>query len=130
MLMVDNCPKCGKVYQKNLRNMCQECLRQVDDSFQICYSYLKTKRKATTEELCRDTRVNEQQVMMFIKDNRLPLLDYPNLTYACTVCGARIRKHTMCVKCSMNLTSEINDMWQKENKLKGSGYHSIRRESR
>ncbi|WP_248925353.1 flagellar protein [Paenibacillus hamazuiensis] len=127
VLMVANCPKCGKVFQKNLRNMCQDCMRAVDGDFQKCYSYLRMNRKATTEELNRDTGVSVQQITLFIKDNRLPLIDYPNLTYACASCGGPIRRNNICVPCATRLTAQINDMKEKEaKKHQGVGFHSRR----
>ncbi|WP_240762249.1 flagellar protein [Paenibacillus thalictri] len=102
-------------------------MRQVDDEFQKCYSFLRLNRKATTEELCSATGVGIKQITLFIKDNRLPVIDYPNLTYACNSCGAPIRRHQICVPCGMRITAEVNELKEKEaKKPKGTGYYSRR----
>lgn len=126
MLMVDHCPKCGKVFQKNLRNMCQECTKAYDNLLNACHTYLRDHRKATTEELSEATGVTDQQLMAFVKDSRLPLYSYPNLTYPCSSCGSRIRQHNMCIPCRGRITEDINRMKEQEAKDRGRGFQ-IRR---
>jgi uncharacterized C2H2 Zn-finger protein len=124
--MVEHCPRCGKVYQKNLRNMCQECTKSYDNLLNACHAYLRDHRKATTEELSEATGVTDQQLMAYIKDSRLPLYSYPNLTYPCSSCGCRIRQHNLCLNCRSRITDDINRMKEQEAKDRGRGFQ-IRR---
>ncbi|TVY11543.1 flagellar protein [Paenibacillus cremeus] len=121
MLMVSNCPKCGKVYQKNVRNMCQECIRSFDNELDQCLNYLRDHRKATTEELSEGTGVKVSQIVSFIKESRLLLMSYPNLTYPCNSCNSPIRQHNLCATCRIRIVSDVNEMKEKEAKAKERG---------
>ncbi|CAG7641859.1 flagellar protein [Paenibacillus allorhizosphaerae] len=110
MLKVSNCPQCGKVYQNNLRNLCQECIRSYDGKLNDCLTHLRFNRKATTEQLAGAAGVSPQDIHIFIKDNRLPLISYPHITYPCNSCSAPIRQHHLCGDCRIRLVSEINKL--------------------
>jgi flagellar operon protein (TIGR03826 family) len=112
--MVANCPGCGKVFQKNLRNLCMDCVKSLEGEFDICFNYLRSNRKATTNQLSADTGVPEQRIISWIKDKRLPAIDYPNLTYPCNSCGGPIRQESICYSCRSRLTKEIKEMQDKE----------------
>ncbi|SDC38115.1 flagellar operon protein TIGR03826 [Paenibacillus sp. UNCCL117] len=121
MLKVANCPSCGQVFQKNLRNLCQGCQRAVDADFTACSDYLRKAHKATTSELSEATGVSLRQIHAFIKENKLPATFYPGLTYPCSSCGAGVRKGHLCTSCSVRLTAEIRQMRDKEEKAKERG---------
>ena len=114
MLKVSNCPQCGKVYQNNLRNLCQECIRSYDGKLNACLDFLRYNRKVTTQQLSGATGVPPQEVHAFIRENRLPLIGYPNLTYPCNSCSAPIRQHQLCVDCRIRIVTEINNMKERE----------------
>ena len=114
ILMVANCPGCGKVFQKNLRNLCLDCVKLLQSEFDACDRYLRSNRKSTTQQLSRATGVIEKQIIIWIKDRRLPISDYPNLTYPCNSCSEPIRQHEMCYSCRSRLTKEIREMQKKE----------------
>ncbi|MCR8636883.1 flagellar protein [Paenibacillus radicis (ex Xue et al. 2023)] len=127
ILMVANCPGCGKVFQKNLRNLCMNCVKLLESEFDVCFNYLRSNRKATTSQLSIDTGVSEQQIYTWIKDRRLPASDYPNLTYPCNSCSGPIRQEQMCYPCRSRLTREIRELQEKETirtQSQGIGFRS------
>jgi ribosomal protein L32 len=123
MLMVAHCPKCGQVYQKNIRNMCKDCTAAHDNLLNACHSYLRDHRKATNEELIEATGITEAQLTAFIKESRLPLYSHPNLTYACSSCGGRIRQHQLCANCRARITEDIQRMNEREAKQRANVFH-------
>ncbi|WP_052487372.1 hypothetical protein [Gordoniibacillus kamchatkensis] len=103
-LTVDNCPRCGAIFNKNLRNLCPNCMKQMDDMLEVCESYLLRHDKATTEQLQQATGVPMDVIMKFIKEERkLSTKFYPNLTYPCEKCGRGIREARICAKCGTEL---------------------------
>ncbi|MFH5184807.1 flagellar protein [Paenibacillus sp. TAB 01] len=127
ILAVANCPCCGKVYQKNIRNLCMDCMRALDNDLDTCYTYLRSHRKATTEELRQATGVSVQLITEWIKSKRLSINDYPNLSYPCDSCGAPIRHQKLCFPCSTRLAREIRELQPKEPaaaQSAGIGYRS------
>ncbi|MDF2859383.1 MAG: flagellar protein [Neobacillus sp.] len=117
ILMVANCPGCGKVFQKNLRNLCYDCVNILQAEYDTCDRYLRANRKSTTEQLSMATGVSAKQIIIWIKDRRLPVTDYPNLTYPCNSCSEPIRQQEMCYSCRSRLTKDIREMQEKEAKL-------------
>ncbi|MBP1988959.1 flagellar protein [Paenibacillus eucommiae] len=113
-LQVANCPCCGKVFQKNHRNQCIECSREIDAALNKCFDYLRRNHKSTEEQLTEATGVSAKYIQGWIKEGRLLITDYPNLNYPCCSCGAPIRKHKMCVDCSLRLNKEIQQLNEKE----------------
>ncbi|NHN28793.1 flagellar protein [Paenibacillus agricola] len=114
ILMVANCPGCGKVFQKNLRNLCSYCVIALQSEFDACDRYLRSNRKSTTQQLSMATGVSEKQIMLWIKERRLSPSDYPNLTYPCNSCREPIRQQEMCMSCRTRLTNDIREMQAKE----------------
>ncbi|MEK8127478.1 flagellar protein [Paenibacillus filicis] len=121
MLKVANCPSCGKVYQKNIRNLCHDCQFVLDSDYTRCADFLRRSHKATTAEMSEATGVSLRQIHIFIKENKLPVTYYPGLTYPCNSCGSGIRQHNLCLNCRMRLVSDIRHMREQEEKVKERG---------
>jgi flagellar operon protein (TIGR03826 family) len=122
LLMVANCPGCGLVFQKNLRNLCMDCMKSLDNEFDACIKYLRIHRKATTEELSESSGAPEKRIITWIKERRLSITDYPNLTYPCNSCGGPINQQDICFSCRTRLTRDIREMREKEAKQTSQGF--------
>ncbi|MCZ8512869.1 flagellar protein [Paenibacillus filicis] len=124
LLKVANCPSCGKVFQKNLRNLCQACIDSYEHDFNACYSYLRDHRKAANAELSNATGVSESRILGFIKENKLLLSQYPNLHYTCGSCRKPIRQNQLCADCRCRITRDINLLKEQEAKKleRGTGF--------
>lgn len=107
---VDHCSECGKVYQKNLRNMCMDCSARLDNDYRLCYRYLLRNRKADVDELSRSTGVSAARITQMIKDGKLPMGDYPRLGYGCEWCGTTIRSGRLCTTCGSKIHKEIQSL--------------------
>ncbi|AEI41271.1 flagellar protein [Paenibacillus mucilaginosus] len=116
MLKVAHCSGCGQVYQKNIRNLCQDCCRSLDDELDRCESYLRRNRRATTEQLREATGVPVKKITAFLKENRLHLASYPNLTYPCNSCQAPIRQHHLCCSCRVRIITDLHILMEQEAK--------------
>ncbi|WP_166238246.1 flagellar protein [Paenibacillus turpanensis] len=113
-LSVDHCPKCGSIYQYNLRRMCTSCSAEYDRQLNACIGYLRRHRKSDNERLSLATGVPAKQIISFITERRLSLNDYPNLSYHCELCGTSIRSEKLCTACRVKINNEIYLMFQEE----------------
>lgn len=102
-LNVDNCPKCGAIFDKNLRNLCPACSRELDATLNKLDDYMWKHQKASTQQLHESTGVSLEQIIAFMKEDRLRSKLYPNLTYPCEKCGAGIREARVCFRCASEL---------------------------
>jgi hypothetical protein len=94
-LKVENCPQCGSVFQKNLRNLCSACSTKLDTDLNDCVNYLWKFPKTTTEELSKAVDVEVSRISAFIKEGRISK-NFHNLTYPCECCGTQIREYRLC----------------------------------
>ncbi|UVI29900.1 TIGR03826 family flagellar region protein [Paenibacillus spongiae] len=105
---LDNCPKCGKLFAKNFREICPACIKEVDAQYMICADYLRKNRGSTIHELSEATEVSVPQITKFIREGRISLIGAPNLGYPCEVCGTLIRENNMCANCRARLLQDVN----------------------
>ncbi|MNQ87790.1 hypothetical protein D3C85_1030290 [compost metagenome] len=112
-LMVANCPRCGKVFQKNLRNQCTACSTNIHDQLRNCLDFLRRNYRSTNEQVCVVTGVSILQLQVWMKEGKLQLADYPNLNYQCASCAEPIRQHKLCVDCSTRISRDIRQLNEK-----------------
>lgn len=114
-LSVDHCSLCGKIHQKNARNLCHECSQKTNEQLELCLHFLKRNRNANPEMLSEETNVPLKQITHFISKNWISLRDYPHLSYPCKNCEAPIRNDSMCTHCKAKLLNDIDRMLRNEN---------------
>ncbi|SMF67159.1 flagellar operon protein TIGR03826 [Paenibacillus uliginis N3/975] len=105
-----NCPRCGKLYALNFRDMCSDCLKGIEVEYQDCAQYLRDTKGATIHEVSEATGVTIRQITKFIREGRISIANAPNLSYPCEVCGTLIRESNMCESCRIRLTKELRSV--------------------
>ncbi|GIO33288.1 MULTISPECIES: TIGR03826 family flagellar region protein [Paenibacillus] len=117
-----NCPRCGKLFAANFRDICPSCIKDIEHEYEICVQYLREERGATIQELSEATGVSVKQITRFIREGRISVMNAPNLMYPCEVCGTLIREGHMCDSCRTRLTKELTRAANGEsNKTLGTG---------
>ncbi|AOZ93232.1 TIGR03826 family flagellar region protein [Paenibacillus crassostreae] len=110
-----NCPRCGKLFAMNFRDICPECTKAIEGEYQLCSDFLRDHRGATMTELSEETGVAIRQITKFIREGRISVIDAPNLSYPCEVCGtAFIQEGNMCNSCRTRLTKELSNSVKNE----------------
>lgn len=121
---LDNCPRCGKLFAKNFRDVCPTCIREIDKEYELCANYLREFRGSTIGEVSDQTGVSIKQITKFIREGRISMMNAPNLSYPCESCGSLIRENHICDTCRHRLEKDkkqmINDLAKKE-AAKGAG---------
>ena len=102
---IGNCPRCGKLYALNLKEMCGNCLKDIEREYERV-EFLREQKGATINEVSVATEVSIRQITRFIKEGRISVADAP-MTYPCEVCGTLIRESNMCDSCRARLTKEL-----------------------
>ncbi|SDO07959.1 hypothetical protein SAMN04487897_1088 [Paenibacillus sp. yr247] len=122
-LMVANCPRCGKVFQKNLRNQCSDCSHSLDSILLSSLEFLRRNHRSTNEQLSAATGVTNEQLHVWIKEGKLVLSDYPNLYYSCTICAKPIRQQKLCPECAFRINRDIRELKERDH-----SFQTLRRE--
>ncbi|GIP28711.1 hypothetical protein J23TS9_38410 [Paenibacillus sp. J23TS9] len=116
-----NCPRCGRLFAANFRDMCPNCIKDIEHEYEICVQYLREEKGATIQELSEATEVSIKQITRFIREGRISVMNAPNLMYPCEVCGTLIREGHMCDSCRARLTKELTQAAQDDtNKEQGT----------
>ncbi|MFD0590655.1 TIGR03826 family flagellar region protein [Paenibacillus sp. GCM10027627] len=113
---LDNCPRCGKLFAKNFRDVCPVCIRDIDKEYQLCADYLREHKGAIISELTDQTGVTIKQITKFIREGRISMTNAPNMSYPCESCGTLIRESHLCENCRTRFVKDARKMAQYETK--------------
>lgn len=132
MNQLDNCPKCGTLFVRGIRDLCNQCYQEEELEYQRVSSYLKKaeNRQATIYEASEATGVSIKQITRFIKQKRITLIDLPNMGYPCESCGQITTDGQLCFNCREQFANRVTrelkeDQQQREQlkyKVKDTGY--------
>lgn len=118
LLNIAHCPSCGKVYQKNLRNLCASCQAEEDKLFQSADRALMRNRQFDNEGLSAAAGVPQEKIRIWIRAGKIRLQQYPNLTDQCDLCHAPIRAGHLCNACSMRIKTDLANTLEQERLMK------------
>lgn len=131
MNVLDNCPRCGKVFVRGVRNVCPDCYAQVEEEFKRVYDYVRKSenRKRNIYEVSDATDVSVNQIMEFVRSGRISISEFPQLAYPCESCGeVLIVEGRLCENCRKKLSSEVRrafEMEEEEDRRKKRGGYFI-----
>ncbi|MEF2968072.1 TIGR03826 family flagellar region protein [Paenibacillus sp. M1] len=103
-----NCPRCGRLFAKNFRDICPSCVKEIEQEYEKCVKFLREEKTATIQEVADATEVSIRQITKFIKEGRISIANNPNMMYPCEVCGVLIREGNMCDSCRGRLTRDLS----------------------
>ncbi|WP_018922006.1 TIGR03826 family flagellar region protein [Salsuginibacillus kocurii] len=114
---VDNCPRCGRLFMKALRDICDHCKKELDQRFEKVYKYMRVRenRAATIEQVVEATEVPEDDISRFVKEGRLKPRQFPNLTYPCDACGTAIQEGRICESCREGINKDLKTLETEQN---------------
>lgn len=102
-----NCPRCGRLFAKNFKDICPSCIKEIEKEYELCVEFLREEKMATIQEVHEATGVSIRQITKFIKEGRISVANNPNMMYPCEVCGVLIREGNMCDSCRARLTRDF-----------------------
>ncbi|RLL46661.1 hypothetical protein D8M04_05500 [Oceanobacillus piezotolerans] len=119
MAELANCSRCGSVFLKGVRDICPDCYKEEEEAFQTVHDFLikQKNRQANMLQIVEDTGVEESFITKFIKEKRLLISQFPNLAYSCERCGNDITSGKICASCQAELTKELQDYEEIEDRL-------------
>lgn len=112
---MDNCPRCGKLFIKNVRGICQNCIKEIEIEYERCVKHIRENKGIHMHELSEATEVSVKQITTFIREGRISIANAPNMTYPCEVCGIPIREGHMCDSCRTRLTKDLHQAVRESN---------------
>ena len=125
---IQNCPRCGKIFVKGIKEVCPACDREIEAEYHKCLEYIRENKLVNMYDLSDATGVSIKQITKFIKEGRISIADLPNVSYPCESCGEPIREAKLCPSCRARLEKGIKQAIEKkvasaeEEQNKGMGF--------
>lgn len=115
---VANCPKCGKVYVKNLQHdICQSCVKENEKHCENCILYLRQHKGISLDELSEATEVSKALIVKFMREGRISVMGNRNIYYPCEVCGESIRERNICDSCRQKLKKDVRNTMEDHRRI-------------
>jgi len=130
-LSLRNCKRCGKLFDLQGHNVCEECQVKDADDFAKIWDYLSTHPSAAVLELSKATGVDPVVINRFRREGRLMIDPKKHRKSFCAFCGIQINEGRFCSDCANRLrmemlvaSKELADRSEVEIKMKGK-IHTI-----
>jgi flagellar operon protein (TIGR03826 family) len=104
-----NCPRCGKLFSKSFRDVCNNCHRELEKDYERCVEHLRLHKGLDIQQLSDAMEISIKQITKWIRDGRISMLNAPNLSYPCEICGTLIRESHMCDACKSRLQRDMKN---------------------
>src|SRR5690554_3318178 len=103
---VRNCKRCKRIFQYRGNKYCPACMIEVDELFISVRDYVYDHPNANVAEVSRETEVEEDLILDFLKQGRLELTN-PSPDYVCERCEKPITTGKYCKKCIDDMEREM-----------------------
>ena len=107
-----NCVKCGRAFAYVDSDLCSRCGGGDEDDFKKVKLYLYDHPGANVVEVSEETGVSEKQILRYLRENRIEIIEEDNLLLDCERCGVSIRSGRFCDKCTAELQRELTQAIQ------------------
>ncbi|BER93245.1 MerR family transcriptional regulator [Atrimonas thermophila] len=106
---IARCKKCGKLFRKNLDaiELCPVCLESQEEEFLKVKEFFLRNPRSTIEEASKATGVDKKDILHFLKQGRLQIVQSEQGVDAglrCERCGKPISSGRFCEKCRLQLS--------------------------
>ena len=107
-LNVANCPRCGRIYAKTVKNLCPDCFKEEEEQYEVVYRYLRENPKSTVQQVSENTGVSEDRILGFLRQDRIMSAEWSHLTYPCERCGSQqINSGRFCESCTQAMQQSL-----------------------
>ena len=123
---IASCKRCGRIFQKTASDICPDCMRKEEATFDEIKLFLRTHENAGIPEVVEALDVDEELVVKFLRDGRL--IASKKMTYPCAECGKPIQSGKYCPDCLKSLVNTVQDLKDSlaKSQKKEGGYFSQR----
>lgn len=128
-LNVANCPRCGRIYAKTMKNLCPDCVKQEEELYELVYRYLRDNPKSTVQQVSDNTGVPEERILTFLRQDRITSSEWSQLAYPCERCGTtQINSGRFCESCTremqQSLETAARSIRSTDDTQRSKGYHT------
>ena len=115
-----NCARCGKIFVKTDRSVCNDCLKAEETKFEEVRLFLKEYPNSTLQEVSEACDISPKRIMRYVQDGKIEITPGMKGEHKCAKCGVPINIGRFCEKCIAGLSNRIKEIKPKES-VKGRG---------
>lgn len=108
MGVLQYCIRCQKLISSRLYPVCGDCLEQEKGELKKIEEYLLDHPTATTDMLQDKLGIEKRWIIHYIRERRVDLIKFPQLTYPCKECGIGIQRGEYCPRCVKNWSRQFS----------------------
>lgn len=98
-MTIENCKRCGTLYQKTLKSICTKCIQQEEEDYKKVRLYLKRHKMVEMTTVSEETGVDLGYIYEFLQQGRIVLDSATTSNYPCSNCDAPIQTGALCATC-------------------------------
>lgn len=102
-----NCPKCGKIFARQNRPICDSCYKQDEEMFESARKFIKENPSSDMDDIVEETGATKKQLLRWVREGRLDLVLPEGEGLNCSKCGRPISTGRVCKKCAAQLQSSL-----------------------
>lgn len=119
---VRNCKKCNALFNYySGYPLCPKCKVEDEREFRKVRDYIKSNPGVNIEEVSNVLEISRQQIIRYVKEERLEIYEQSSVFLICEMCGCNIRTGRYCSKCKEKLEIEIKRL---ENEALAANYYN------
>lgn len=123
-LTISQCDGCGKIIQRNVRNLCAACNAEEDDQLRLFERTMVRNRFYDNAQAARATAIPEEKILAWIRTGKFRIVEFPNLADYCDLCKAPTRKGRLCIECTTRINADIAAAMERDRKERASGVNA------
>ena len=104
---VRQCRRCDKLFQSLGKDICFDCIEEMDNEYVIVRDYIYENPSAGIVEISKETGVAEKMILHFLREKRLSLAE-ASILLTCESCGKAIATGRYCDSCLGHFDRELN----------------------
>ncbi len=82
--------------------------------YEVVSKYLRENRGAGIQQVSDETEVPVRQIVKFIREGRISIMNMPNMSIPCESCGISIREGHLCDDCRKKLSRDVRHLSEDE----------------
>ncbi len=105
--MMTNCPKCGRLFARQNRPICEACYRKDEEMFEIVRSFIKENKTLDIDDIIDETGAGKKQILRWVREGRIDLVLPEGDGLTCSKCGRPIKVGRVCKRCAAKLQNSL-----------------------
>ena len=105
-----NCPRCGRVFVRSTKSICDSCVKEEEANFERVRAYVKEYPNRPIKEVSDECEVPVKRILQYVREGRIDASPGIAANITCSKCGKPVMKGNMCEKCAVNLNMQIVGM--------------------